>query len=199
MSGISKSIFFAVACLTVCSQATASPSGTTGNWSALASDRVARSVGDVLTVIVYENSNGSGTAENIANKSSSFTGQIAAGNPSTGSGISEAANLGLGYAADNAGSTTRAGTMVGQISVTVDAVLPNGDLHVSGVQVLNINGEKTRIAVKGRVRLADISASNVILSSSLADAAIDYDGAGLVSDSARPGIITRALNWLGIP
>jgi flagellar L-ring protein precursor FlgH len=197
MSAVRPLGFLVLACLVFGSQAQASQAS--GNWSALASDRVARSVGDVLTVIVYENSTGTGSAENTTNKSSSFQAQVSAGNPNSGSGIAEAGNLGLGYNADNAGATTRAGTMVGQISVTVDAVLPNGDLHVSGVQVLNINGEKTRIAVKGRVRLADISASNVVLSSSLADAAIDYDGKGLVSDSARPGIITRALNWLGIP
>jgi flagellar L-ring protein precursor FlgH len=169
------------------------------NFAALATDRIARNVGDALTVIVYESSSGSGSAENATNRNSSFQGQIAAGNPNTGSGINEAANLGLGYSADNNGATTRAGTMVGQISVTVDQVLPNGDLHVSGVQVLNVNGERTRISVKGRVRQADITAANVILSTSLADATIDYDGAGIVSASAHAGIITRALNWLGIP
>lgn len=175
-------------------------SNATGNWSALASDRIAHNVGDVLTVIVYENSTGSGTAENTTNRSSSFQGQVSAGNPVTGTGgINETASLGLGSAGDNAGSTTRTGTMVGQISVTVDSILPNGDLHIAGAQVLNINGERTKIAVKGEVRLADISSSNVILSTSLADASIDYDGAGLVSDSSQPGLLTRALNWLGLP
>jgi flagellar L-ring protein FlgH len=185
--------------LTLGSRVEASDIPVTSNWSSLASDRVARSVGDVLTVIVYENSTGTDSAESTVNKSSAFQGQVSAGNPITGSGINEAANLGLGHDSDNSGTTTRAGTMVGQISVTVDAVLPNGDLHVSGVQILHINGERTRIAVKGRVRLADISSANVILSTSLADATIDYDGAGLVSESAKAGLVTRVLNWLGLP
>ena len=171
-----------------------------GNWSSLASDHVAHNVGDVLTVIVYESSTGTGSAESTVNKSSSFRGQVSAGNPSgNGLAVNETASLGLGHNADNAGTTTRAGTMVGEISVTIDLLLPNGDLHVSGAQVLNINGEKTRIAVKGRVRTADISPTNTIFSTSLADATIDYDGAGLVTDSSRAGILTRALNWLGIP
>jgi flagellar L-ring protein FlgH len=171
-----------------------------GNWSALASDRSARSVGDVLTVIVYESSNATNSAENTISKSSTFQGQISAGNPLiAGNGLNEAASLGLSHGADNRGSTTRAGTMVAQISVTVDSVLPNGDLHVVGAQVLNINGERTNIHIAGRVRPADISAGNAILSSSLADATIDYDGAGFVSDSTRPGLITRALNWVGLP
>jgi flagellar L-ring protein precursor FlgH len=171
-----------------------------GNWSSLASDRIAHSVGDVLTVVVYESSTGTGSAESTVNKSSSFQGQVSAGNPSGNSlAVNETASLGLAHNADNAGTTTRAGTMVGEISVTIDSLLPNGDLHVSGAQVLNINGERTRIAVKGRVRTADISPTNTILSTSLADATIDYDGAGLVTDSSRAGILTRALNWLGIP
>lgn len=169
------------------------------NWSSLASDRTARSVGDILTVVVYENSTASGTADNNSRKSSAFQGQISAGNPQSVSGLNEAASLGLGATSDNAGTTSRAGTMVAQISVVVDNVLPNGDLHVSGAQVLNINGERTNIRVKGNVRSADISASNIILSSSLADATIDYDGSGFVSKSAEPGILARALNWLGIP
>jgi flagellar L-ring protein precursor FlgH len=89
--------------------------------------------------------------------------------------------------------------MVGEISVTVDALLPNGDLHVSGAQILNINGERTRIAVKGEARLADISSSNTILSTSLAGATIDYEGAGLVTESSKAGWLTRALNFLGLP
>lgn len=171
-----------------------------GNWSSLASDRIAHKVGDVLTVIVYESSTASGSAENSVNKNSSFSGQVTAGNPTGfGSGISEAANLGLAHSADNAGTTTRAGTMVGEISVTVDEVLANGDLHVSGAQVLNINGERTRIAVKGIVRLADISGANAIVSTSLGNATIDYDGSGFVTESSHVGLLTRALNWLGLP
>ncbi len=88
--------------------------------------------------------------------------------------------------------------MVAQISVVVDKVMPNGDLHVEGAQALKINGEKTNIHVSGTVRLADITSGNAVLSSSLADAIIDYDGAGFVSASSEPGLITRALNWLDL-
>jgi flagellar L-ring protein precursor FlgH len=198
MSGARHVWTLLLGCFVLCAQAHSADVSTASNWSSLASDRVARNVGDVLTVVVYENSTATDSAESTVAKSSSFQGAITAGNPNT-PGVSEAASLGLGHSSDNAGTTTRTGTMVGQISVTVDALLPNGDIHISGAQVININGERTRIAVKGRVRLADVSASNVIISTSLADATIDYDGAGLVSESSKAGILTRALNWLGIP
>ena len=170
-----------------------------GNWASLAGDRSAHGIGDVLTVVIYENSSATNSAENTANKSSSFQGAFSAGNPATGGGVNAAASLGLAHTSDNMGATARAGQMVAQISVVVDKVFPNGDLHVAGAQALKINGEKTNIRVEGRIRQADITAANAVLSSSLAEAHIDYDGAGFVSASSEPGLITRALNWLDLP
>lgn len=181
-------------------QAQATDLAARGNWSGLASDRSAHGVGDVLTIVIYENSSATNSAENSANKNSSFQGALSIGNPSSGSQVvNGAASLGLSHASDNAGATARAGQMVAQISVTVDSVFPNGDLHVAGAQALKINGEKTNIRVQGRVRLADITSSNAVLSSSLADASIDYDGQGFVSASSQPGILTRIFNWLDFP
>ena len=95
------------------------------------------------------------------------------------------------------GCTGRSGGMVAQISVTVESVLPNGDLKVAGEQQLNINGDKTNIRIRGRVRQADIS-NNAVLSNRLADAMIDYDGTGFVTNSAKPGLVARIFNWLGL-
>lgn len=194
-----RAAFAMLACLCA-AQAQATDLAARGNWSSLAGDRSAHGVGDVLTIVIYENSSATNSAENSANKNSSFQGAFSMGNPSTGTNVvNGAASLGLSHAADNAGATARAGQMVAQISVTVDGVLPNGDLHVSGSQALKINGEKTNIRVQGRVRLADITPSNAVLSSSLADASIDYDGQGFVSASSQPGILTRIFNWLDFP
>lgn len=163
------------------------------NWSALASDRTAHKVGDVLTILVYENASASNSANSSLAKSSNLRaqGQIGAN--------AEAAGFALGDGSLNSGSTTRSGRMVAQISASVDEVLPNGDLRVSGSQVLNINDELTKIRVKGRVRPADIAPDNTVLSVRLADATIDYDGQGFVSRSAEPGIVTKVLHWLGLP
>jgi flagellar L-ring protein precursor FlgH len=164
-----------------------------GEWSALATDRNARKIGDVVTVLVYESATATNTASNSSSRDSKLGGQISADTT-----FSHGANLSLDSGSDNSGTTDRSGGMVAQISAVVDRVLPNGDIHISGAQVLNINGERTNIRVAGRVRLADISSTNTVLSSRLADAAIDYDGSGFVSRSAQPGLVTRVFNWLGI-
>jgi flagellar L-ring protein precursor FlgH len=82
--------------------------------------------------------------------------------------------------------------------VTVEEVLPNGDLRISGEQELDIAGERSHIRLKGRVRRSDISASNAVLSSRIADARIEYNGKGFASRGAKPGIISRVFNFLGL-
>jgi len=162
-------------------------------WSGLATDRRAAHVGDLLTILVYEASSASNVARSGSKKSSNLSGRISAG-----SSLNESAGLGVAGNSDSQGSSGRSGQMVAQISAAVEEVLANGDLRVVGSQVLNLSGEKTVIRVRGRVRAADVSATNAVLSNRLADAEIDYDGKGYVSRSGKPGVLTRVFNWLGL-
>lgn len=163
------------------------------SWSNLAVDRVARNVGDSITVLIYENSVATNSARNGAKRRSRYGGRVG-----FGSSFDKSARLELDNGFDGDSETGRAGRMVAQMSAVVESVLPNGDLRVSGAQVLRINNERTNIAVRGRVRREDISPDNTVLSSRLADAEINYDGRGFVSRGARPGIISRLFAWLGL-
>jgi flagellar L-ring protein precursor FlgH len=187
-------------CLAVVALASLAPirpaSGTSlyvpGAWPALASDRDARHVGDIVTILIYESAQAAGTASSGSRKSLALKGEVGAGH------FDKAGQLGLGGSSDSGGSTDRSGRMVAQISATVDAVEPNGDHDISGQQLLHINGERTLIKIRGRARTADVGSGNTLLSSRLANAEIDYDGSGFVSRSARPGIVTRIFSWLGL-
>ncbi|PVM82853.1 flagellar basal body L-ring protein FlgH [Caulobacter radicis] len=163
------------------------------NWSAMASDRQAEQVGDTLTVVIYESSSATNSAQTGSRKNHRVSGDARSG--STGG---KSAQLNLGGEYEGSGQTGRSGKLLAQISVTVDAVLPNGDLHVAGEQVLNINGDRTFIRLKGRARRNDISRDNAIVSSRLADVMIDYDGSGFVARSGKPGAAARIFNWLGL-
>jgi flagellar L-ring protein FlgH len=167
---------------------------TNNTWAAMASDRPATKVGDSLTIIVDESSTASNSASSGSKKSSQFAGQVGASPALNLSG-----GLSLSDSFDGSGQTQRVHKMIAQISVVVDAVLPNGDLHVVGAQALNINGERTKIRISGRVRPADIGSDNSVVSTRLADANIDYDGAGFVAASTKAGLITRLFNWLKLP
>jgi flagellar L-ring protein precursor FlgH len=168
-----------------------------GSFSALASDRTAHAVGDLLTVLVYQSAQATNSATSGSRRSTKLTGSISAGDANH-SGFDKQSSLGLDGQSDNSGTSERSNQIVTQMSATVDGVLPNGDLLISGSQMLNVNGEHTLIRIKGRVRSADVSASNTIISSRLADAMIDYNGKGFVSRSGRPGIVSRLFSFLGI-
>ena len=162
-------------------------------WAALATDRVAQATGDSLTVLVFENASASNSAQSGSSKKTGVKAQAR-----VGTAFNQSGELSLDGSFTGSGTTARAGKMVAQISVVVDHVLPNGDLHVSGQQLIKINGERTNIKLQGRVRRADIANDNSVLSSRLADALIDYDGTGFVSKGARPGIVARIFSFLGL-
>lgn len=164
-----------------------------GTFSALASDQSAAQVGDVITILVYENASATNSASTNTKKSTKLDGHI-----TTGARLNESGSIGLGGSSDNAGSIGRSGQMIAQMSAIVEEVMPNGDLRVAGNQELKVSGEQTHIRVKGRVRRADISPANTVLSSRLADARIEYDGKGFASRGAKPGIVSRIFGWLGL-
>ncbi|MEO1045909.1 MAG: flagellar basal body L-ring protein FlgH [Pseudomonadota bacterium] len=161
-------------------------------WAALVSDQRARNIGDILTVVVYENASASNSAQNGSSKSQSLDGRIAGGS------LSEDGELSFGGSYSGRGEVRRSGRMVAQISVEVTDRLTNGDFMVAGKQVMFINGEATDIGIEGRVREADITSDNRILSSRIAEARITYDGKGFVTRSAKPGLITRIFRFLGL-
>lgn len=162
------------------------------SWAAMSTDRRAAAAGDALTVVIYQQAEAVNSAQNSSRRSSSIGGGLSAGS------FDERADLELGGSYSGRGEVRRSERLVTQMTVIVQSVLPNGDFVVLGEQWMRINGERTRIAVRGRVRPADISSDNRILSSRIAEAQIDYDGRGFVSRSARPGLINRIFSFLGL-
>jgi len=163
-----------------------------GNWSAMAADRRAAAVGDAITVVILQSAEASNTTQSSSRRSTDLSGGLRAG------GVDESGQLSFGGGFTGRGETRRSEKLVAQLSVTIEEVLPNGDYRIVGRQQLHVNGELTTIAVRGRVRPADIASDNSVLSSRIADAQIDYDGKGFVSRGAKPGLITRLFNLLGL-
>jgi len=160
-----------------------------GNWPALASDRTAEKVGDSLTVLIQEASQASDTSRNTRQSGAGASGQL--------SGLKHGGQLNLSgdYNYSTSGQSGRSGQLVATISVVVDAILPNGDLHVAGSQLIDLNGEKTQIHLAGRVRRADIGANDTVLSTALADATINYGGPGLNGGDRKQGFLQRLFSW----
>src|SRR5207245_2200204 len=96
------------------------------------------------------------------------------------------------------GSTQRSGRVLGQLTVGVQQVLPNGDLQLAGTQELEINGERQMIRLEGRVRPQDVSDANTVLSTRVADARIAFVGDGVLAERQQPSWWHRLLTWFGL-
>ncbi|HHJ13919.1 MAG TPA: flagellar basal body L-ring protein FlgH [Gammaproteobacteria bacterium] len=156
----------------------------------LTSDHRAYSPGDSLTILIYESASSSTTAGVDANKSL----DVSAAGRFNDNG--QDAALGFSNESDGGGTISRTGRLVASVSVTVESVLPNGELAVKGEQSIEFNEESQFITVEGRVRPQDINEDNTVLSTRVADAKIRYVGDGLLGSRQKPGFITNFFNWL---
>jgi flagellar L-ring protein precursor FlgH len=102
---------------------------------------------------------------------------------------------GLANSFDGEGATTRNSTLNAYISVQVIQVLPNGNLVIQGSRQVQVNNENQIINIQGVIRPVDIDATNTILSTAVAEAKIELNGQGVVSDKQNVGWLTRILDW----
>ncbi len=147
----------------------------------------ARSVGDVLTVVLSERTNASKSASTATDKETGF--ELSPG-PLFGTDVSGST---LDSSQDFAGngSSSQNNSLTGSLTVTVVGVLDNGLLAIQGEKWLTLNQGKEYLRIAGHVRGADIRTDNSVLSTQIANAQITYSGAGALHDANRQGWLTR--------
>lgn len=150
-------------------------------------------VGDLLTVAVVEQAKATQQAQSSDNE----TGEVSAG-PGTGLLSQLMPAMGGSWESDYKGNgqTTRGGSLTANISVQVKEVNPNGLLSIEGRQVIRVNKEEQVIIISGQVRASDVSSDNVVLSTKVANAVIEFQGKGTVSETQEPGILVKFFHWL---
>ncbi len=161
-----------------------------GAYRSLAADHRAYRVGDVITVYVAEATRAKSQAATDASSRLELNAGLRT--PTTDYN----ADLGIGGSNSGGAQTTRVGELRTQVSVQVVAVEPDGSLRIEGVQALTVNGESQRIRLKGLVRPQDVSAQNTVWSNRIANAELELDGVGVVSESQRQSVIYRFFKWL---
>ncbi len=149
-------------------------------------------VGDLITILIVEQATASQQAETKSNEG----GKVSA---TAGTGwLNFIPNVGTGWdvGSNGKGTTTRGGSLKATISVQVKDIYPNGILVLEGRQVIRVNKEEQIIIITGNVRSDDISTDNMVYSTRIANAIIEFQGKGSVGDSQSPGILAKIFHWL---
>jgi flagellar L-ring protein precursor FlgH len=161
-------------------------------FQTLTADHKGHHAGDLITVMIFENSSATSAANTTAGRDAKVGVNVAT------TIRSHDTSLGVNNQLNGRGQTNRQGQVLAQITVSVKSVADNGDLLIGGEQLLEVNNEKQQIKLQGRVRAADVSESNTVLSTRVADAKISYIGEGDLADRQRPSWWHKALTWFGL-
>lgn len=162
----------------------------------LARDHRASQVDDIVTITVAETASAVATGTTKTSRASSSKNSITS-SALPAAAAAPLANL-LGLSGQNSlngqGTTSRDTTLRTSLSARVVRVLPNGYLVVEGEKQIQVDSERQLITVRGVVRPADITTSNTVTSTRLAQLEVRINGKGVVADSTRrPMLLYRVL------
>jgi flagellar L-ring protein precursor FlgH len=153
-------------------------------------DQRASRVGDILTVLI--NIDDSAKTSNATNATKTSTNTLGVphffGLESTIGKVlpkafdpANAIGTNTSMAAAGTGGISRQEQISLTIAAVVTQVLPNGNMVIQGRQEVQTNAETRVLTVAGIVRPEDITASNTILHTQIAEARINYGGRGDIS------------------
>jgi flagellar L-ring protein precursor FlgH len=163
----------------------------------LYADDVARNIGDVLTIMISEDSKVDNKAKRDlkkqVDKSTTFNGELGITTPNN--------NLlpripGFTMAAESTNELKSKADFkderkfIDRVTVVVVDILPNRNLVVIGSRSRNIAGDIQNIEVSGIVRPSDIAFDNTVKSEQVADFRIVTKNSGISAPYTKPG-------WLG--
>jgi flagellar L-ring protein FlgH len=160
-------------------------------------DLKARSIGDILTIAITENSDVENSDSRGLSKQSSSSANGGFGYSGVSSG-SAAAEINSDSQRDFSGDVnfSSARQFQDRFSVTVIDILPNGNLVVSGSRNVLVEGDEKTLTVTGIVRGDDILSDNSVRSSSVANLDINLTGKGTEQDFVKQGWLGRKVNKL---
>ena len=162
--------------------------------NSLYSDVTARQVGDIITVVLSENTAATKSANTTTSRETSADLQPITGLAGNAINIgNQSIQFGLDSSNDFSGdaAANQTNSLQGAISVTVVDVLPNKNLVVRGEKWMTLNHGDEYIRLTGVIRPLDINPDNQIESTKIANARIQYSGTGTFARAQEKGWLAK--------
>ncbi len=165
-----------------------------GTERSMIADKKAGHVGDLLTIVVQQNTVASKANNTKTTKQSSVNSSLnsvlfspgASGFMTKGGQLPSVAFTGKSDFTGG-GSIDNSEKIVDQITVRVIDTQPNGNLVVEGTRQTAFGGEIQDVILRGLVRPDDIQPNNTVFSYNVSDATIRMVSKGSVTDTQRKG------------
>jgi flagellar L-ring protein precursor FlgH len=168
----------------------------------LFSYRRATRPGDIVTVVVSEQTLADGTANTKLSRQSTAAAQItsllglmqqiAAKDARISPGALVGATTKTSF--NGAGATDRSASLSATIPAVVVGRQANGLLRIEGHRVFLVNNEEHHFYISGLVRRDDIDDRNELASDRIAEAEVEFTGRGAVTNQNRQGWLARVLD-----
>lgn len=155
-------------------------------YAALTSGMRASSKGDIITILLVENTRAA--KSNSASKDRS--GGISLAPPTTGLfSLFSPSDVGTSGSQNfsGTGNAAQSNSLQGQVSVTVAESYANGTMLVRGQKMTSLNRGNEHVQFSGLIRAIDVSSENTIPSTKVADARIIYGGSGEIASASKQG------------
>lgn len=164
-------------------------------------DLKARRIGDMLTVLLQEQTDAQkkSATDTAKTTATTITDPVIFGTNAIKNGNAVFDNqLNSDHSFSGKGDTSQSNSLSGSVTVVVVDVLANGNLVVQGEKWVNINEGEDFVRLRGIVRPIDINPDNTIASTRVANADIQYGGAGTLSDSNKKGWLAKffSSDWM---
>ena len=163
-------------------------------------DQRASQVGDILTVDIDITDNASLSNSTATSRTggqdASVSGLFGLDVPLEralpgASSLSNGLGTSTSSTSNGTGSVNRSESIQLSVAAVITDVLPNGNFILAGRQEVKVNSEVRELIVSGIIRPEDISATNTISHTQLAEARISYGGRGDITIIQRPRIGQR--------
>jgi len=173
------------------------------NSRGMLADRRASRAGDIVTIIVQESVDSQNSQSSKADKSSKannaitqFLFPLAASKAGTQNGTYPGTAFDGSSNVASSGAISNKASLTSRAAVLVTDVLPNGNLVLEGVRHVAMAGERQYMVLRGIVRPEDISSSNTVPSTSIANATVEIITEGSLTDTQKKGWLTKIYELL---